>query len=90
MTLQHEDLLALARRCAERVAEMDAGELDGWYEEHVGYRLLEDDPGMGDSEHRAMVAAAMFYHALPQGVDTPMTEATCDLLTNHIEKGEPL
>ena len=84
------DLLGLARRCAERTAGLTTKDLDDWYEEHVGYRLLEDDPAMGAPEHLAMVAAAMFYHSLSQGADTPMAEATCDLLVAHIERGEPL
>lgn len=90
MTLQHEDLLSLARRCAGRVVEMDAGELDGWYEEHVGYRLLDETPSMAIAEHRGWVASAMFYHALPLGVDTPGAERVCDLLVEHLEEGATL
>lgn len=90
MSLQHGDLVALARRCAERVAEMAAAELDGWYEEHVGYRLLDETPSMAITEQRGFVAAAMFYHALPLGVDTPNAEEVCDLLVEHIEEGAPL
>lgn len=90
MTLQQTDLLLLARRCAERVAAMNENELDTWYEDNVGYRLLDDDPDRGITDQRDYVACAMFFHVLPEGMGTPGAERVCDLISKHITEGATL
>lgn len=48
----------------QRASAMSTDELDDWYEEHVGYRLSEDDPTLvGNPEHAYQVAEMMCLHA---------------------------
>lgn len=57
-----------ASKYLETVARMSTDELDGWYQEHVGYRLSEDDPSvLGKPEHGYAVAEMMCLHAHGEG-----------------------
>lgn len=74
------DLLEIARECQRAVNGMTPEQLDDWYEQNVGRRLLsgpDADEELIDEplQHRALVAGMMLYHRLPQGVDTPGAEA---------------
>ncbi len=50
------------------VSAMSTDELDDWYQEHVGYRLSEDDPEIiGTLRHVADVAEMMCLHEHGEG-----------------------
>lgn len=55
---------AKAATCIQKASAMSTDELDDWYEEHVGYRLSEEDPSLvGSPEHAYQVAEMMCLHA---------------------------
>lgn len=50
------------------VENLSTDQLDDWYEEHVGYRLSQDDPSLiGCPEHLYAVAEMMCLHACGEG-----------------------
>jgi hypothetical protein len=72
-----EELLRIACEVAEQARSMSAEHLDDWYEKNVGYRPGEDEPG---TDHRPTVAAMMFYHRMPEGLDTPLAERYAEMV----------
>ncbi len=51
-----------------KVESLSTDQLDDWYEEHVGYRLSEDDPSLiGMPEHGFAIAEMMCLHACGEG-----------------------
>ncbi len=50
------------------VENLSTDQLDDWYEEHVGYRLSQDDPSLiGTPEHGYVIAEMMCLHACGEG-----------------------
>lgn len=62
------DAFKEAKKYVAAVEPMTTEQLDDWYEEHVGYRLSEDDPSLvGKMEHAAQVAEMMCLHEHGEG-----------------------
>ncbi len=50
------------------VENLSTDQLDDWYEEHIGYRLSQDDPSLiGTPEHGYAIAEMMCLHACGEG-----------------------
>lgn len=90
MTITPASLLDLARLCRAAAEEMTGDQLNDWYEEHVGYRLSEDDPTISPEQTAARVASSIFYDQCPQGLETPGAEAMEGRMADAIENGGPL
>lgn len=62
----------LAAEAIAKAENMTGTQLDDWYEEHVGYRPTDEEPGLSPQMHAAQVACVMYLHSLPQGLDDPL------------------
>lgn len=80
----------LAAKCRLRAEAMTGAELDAWYVEHVGYSLLEDEPATTPAMLTASVATMMFFHACPDGLETPGAESMATRLEVAVATGQAL
>lgn len=80
----------LAAECRRRAEAMTGAELDAWYEQNVGYSLLEDDPTTTPAMLTANVATMMFFHACPDGLETPGAESMANRLEIAVATGQAL
>lgn len=62
----------LAADAIAKAEDMTGTQLDDWYEQNVGYRPSEEDPGLSPQMHAAQVACVMYLHMLPDGLDDPL------------------